>query len=395
MTKSAVIAKGFIDLTADTVNYHTDKALIIEDGRIVGFDKASSLAPDVEIVDQSQAFCLPGLVDTAFLPGLITSPDGSRPDSFGESVWQAKTASETWLKTGITSTGSMGGADRIDLDLTASISAGRIPGPRIYPALSPLVPTGAKNFPWLYGVREVSGADDARRAARETIKAGADRLVVYADVPLTFTTDPVETNRHRLYFSSDELNEFVTQAEQAGCYVHAQAISTEAIDNCINANVRSIGCGFGLLPRQIPELANKGIAIAPNLALGTTIQELGQAAGIPAGMIEMVSRQRIAPELLVQAHEAGVELVCGSNAAFLQGHAARECLELHRAGLSAVDALRAVTHIGASCLRPFVECGAFKPFYFADLVFLPDNPVEDLNALAQIGTVMIGGNLVH
>ncbi|MBK8021820.1 MAG: hypothetical protein IPK19_10445 [Chloroflexi bacterium] len=221
------------------VNYHAGEYLLIEDGRILGFERASHLYSDLEVVDFSSDFCVPGLVDTAFLAPVGVNEDGTRPAGYGTGVWHAKQLSQKWLDSGVTSAASMGGIDRLDLDLGKSIAEGRLIGPRIYPALSPLVPAGMSNFGALYGVREVSGVDEARRAVRELIKQGAERIVLYADVPLEFHADPHETSRHRLVFSVDELVEMVTQARQAGCYLHAQAISAAAIDNAFRlASVR-------------------------------------------------------------------------------------------------------------------------------------------------------------
>jgi imidazolonepropionase-like amidohydrolase len=391
MAKQAILAAGFVDLTPEGVNYHPDEALLIENGRIVGFDTLSNLPDEVEVIDHSAEYCVPGLVDTAFLSGLIVSPDGKRPNRYGESVWAAKQASARWLNSGVTSAASMGAAERMDVDLSNAIAEGRLPGPRIYPALTPLVPAGAANFHALYGVREVSGADDARRAARELIKQGADRIVVYADVPLEFHPDPYETSRHRLTFSVDELAELVAQAKQAGCFVHAQAISTQAIINCLQAGVRSVGCAFGLKEEHLPIMASKGIALAPNLALGATIREVGVAAGFGQGVINMVSQQRISPDLLKQAHAAGIEIICGTNAAFLAGDAVRECLELQQAGLSAADVLRAATQYGAKALKPYVETGFFRSHHYADLFFVKHDPVQNLETLKEIGAVMIEG----
>jgi imidazolonepropionase-like amidohydrolase len=390
MAKQAILAAGFIDLIPGGVNYHADECLLIESGRIVGFEKRAALPADVEIVDHSGEFCVPGLIDTAFLPGLIIS-GGKRPHHYGESVWAAKEASAHWLASGVTSAASMGASERMDADLSKAIAEGRLTGPRIYPALSPLVPAGGANFHALYGVREVSGADDARRAARELIKGGADRIVAYADVPLEFHTDPRETSRHRLTFSADELAEMVAQARQAGCFVHAQAISTPAIDNCLQAGVRSIGCAFGLTEAHLPIMAAKGIALAPNLALGATIRELGAAAGFPASAVNMVSQQRLAPDLLMQAQAAGVEIIVGTNAAFLAGDPVRECLELHRAGLSAAEALRAATQHGAGALKPYVETGFFRSHHYADLFFVRHDPVQNLQTLTEIGAVLVEG----
>jgi imidazolonepropionase-like amidohydrolase len=393
MTKTAIRAAGFIDLTTDGVAYHADEVLLIEDGRIVDFRQNNELPSDVEVIDRSGDYCLPGLVDAAFLPGIIVSEDGKRPNSYGESFLKAKAASLRWLAAGITSVGSMGAYDRMDMDFRACIAAGRFNGPRFYPALTPLVPAGASNFHFLYGVREVSGAEDARRAARELIKQGAERIVVYADVPLEFHPDPYETARRRLTFSVEELREIVAQAAQAGCYVHAQAISAPGIDNCLAAGVRSIGCAFGLNESHLPVMVEKRIALAPNLALGATIRELGPAAGMGEGAINMVGKQRVVPELLLKAHAAGVEIVCGTNTAFMAGDVVREALELHRAGLSAEACLRAATHHGAATLKPYVETGSFRSHQFADLLFVEQDPLQDLANLSRVSAVMREGTL--
>ena len=392
MAKKGILAAGFIDLTQDSVNYHDDEYLLAEDGRIAGFEKKANLTDDMDVTDKSDFYCLPGLIDTAFLPGLIVNEDGFRPDCLGESVWQAKQASENWLANGITSAASMGGSDRMDFDLAASIASGRLSGPRIYPALSPIAPLGASKFHKLYGVREVTGAEEARRAARELIKMGADRIVLYADVPLEFHTDPNETSRHRLSLSRDEITEIVSQAKQAGCFVHAQAISSQAIDTCIEAGVRSIGCAFGLQEKHIPTMATKGIALAPNLALGATISEKGPAAGFSESIISMVAKQRISPELMLHAHQSGVEIICGTNTAFLAGNVYRECWELHQAGFSSEDVLRIATQNSAKALKPYVECGFFRSRHFAELIFVPNDPVQNLQSLSDIRQVMIANN---
>lgn len=395
MVETAVLAAGFIDLTPHGVNDHSGEALLLADGRISGFVAERDLPDEITRIAFPDAFCLPGLVDTAFLPGLIVSETGERPETYGQSAWVAKGAVERWLASGVTTAGSMGSAERLDFDLSRCVLAGKLSGPRIVPALLPLVPTGSAKFHRLYGVREVSGRDDARRAARELVKQGADRIVVYADVPLEFHPDPFETSRHRLAFSADELTEIVIQAAQAGLYVHTQAISAQAIDVCIAAGVRSIGCAFGLAEAHLPLLAQKRIALAPNLALGTTISELGSGAGFPAGAVNMVAAQRIRPELLLQANEAGIQIICGTNTAFLAGDVARECLELHRAGLPTGDVLKAATGHAAHALRPAPDFGAFRRGWAADLVIMRRNPLEHVEGMSEVHAVVSGGEVIR
>ncbi|MBK8020589.1 MAG: hypothetical protein IPK19_03945 [Chloroflexi bacterium] len=92
MARSAILAAGYVDLTPNGVNYHDGEYLLIEDGRILGFERASHLYSDLEVVDFSSDFCVPGLVDTAFLAPVGVNEDGTRPASYGTGVWHANSS---------------------------------------------------------------------------------------------------------------------------------------------------------------------------------------------------------------------------------------------------------------------------------------------------------------
>ncbi len=394
MDKKAVLAAGFVDLTGEAASLREGQALLIEGDRVQGYVDRKELPTDVEVVDRSEYYALPGLVDISFLPALMYGREYNPADHYGTAVWNARAAAGAWLNSGVTSAGTLGAVDRHDLDLAAILASGRFRGPRLIPALSPLVPIGASQFPPLYGVQEVHGPDEARCAARTLIKQGAQRIIVYADVPMRFDPDPYETSRERFSFAVEELSEITAQAAQAGCYVHAQAVSTAAIQVCIQAGVRSIGCAFGLQAGQLSHLKERGVALAPNLALGATVEAHGPAAGIPDASVSMVAAQRISADLLQEAESVGVELVCGTNAAFQEGTVYRECCLMQQAGLAVDTILRAATTAAGRCLKPYVEWGALEPYFFADLLFLQGNPLETLESLAQPADIMMGGQIL-
>lgn len=395
MANYAIRAAGFIDLSASAPDLHQNEVLLVEEEAIRGFESSTEIPDGFELLDYSESYCLPSLIDTAFLPALVTVEGKQSSQGYGEAVWHAREAGRIWLQEGVGTVASMGALERLDFDLAQSVNSGRIVGPRLLPALSPLVPIGGANFGPLYGVREVVGVEDARRAARQLIKDGAERIVVYADVPLQFHPDPIETSRERLTFSVEELREIVTQARQAGCFVHAQAVSAQAIENCIVAGVRSIGNAFQINSEQIEAMASQGIALAPNLALGATILELGESLGLDPAAVGMISQQRLSKDRLVEAQKAGVEIICGTNAAFSQGGVIRECVEMEKNGLSNEEVLRAATLNAGRSLKAFTDCGSLLPAYRADLIFLPRNPLEDFTALEEVGAMMLGGQLLE
>ena len=389
MDKRAVKAAGFIDLEGEQVDLHQGELLLLNGDRIEQFIVENELPDEVEVEEYPEQYCLPGMVDAAFLPGLMLSEAGTTPEDYGEMVWQARKTVRSWRKTGVTAAGTLGAADRLDLDLHQYIERGRLKGPRLVAALSPLVPLGTDQFPYPYGVKEVSGPEDARRAVRRLIKDGAERITVYADVPLRFSQDPKETARERFVFSVEELSEMVKQAEQAGCFVHAQAVSTQAVENCARAGVRSIGCAFGLVESQLDLLRENQVALVPNLALGDTVKNHGQKFGMEQSVIDFVSQQRISPDLLVQAYQEGVEIVCGTNAALPQGDLIRECELLFQAGLPEEAVLRAATRAAAKTLKPYCEWGSFARDHYADFIFLNGNPLVSLDHLKFPAEVQI------
>ena len=391
----ALKAAGFIDLQHSSVNLHEKELLYIAGNRIIGFLTEKQLPENCPVIDVSDTWVLPGLVDTAFIPHLMFGDDGSEPENYGQAVWRAKEASRNWLKAGVTSAATLGAVDRLDKDLGDCIAKGKFAGPRIISALTPLVPAFKSKIPWAYGARQVFGADEARKAARELIKQGADRIVLYADTGLSFSSDPSQTARQRLRFSLEELVEIVEQARHAGCFVHAQAISSAAIEYCAMAGVRSIGCAYQLSPQHFQLLKDNHVAIAPNLALGVTARELGPSVGMGQEVISMVSAQRIAGQTLQAAKNFGLEIICGTNAAFMQGDLVKECLCLEAMGFSSEEVLRSATLLSSQCLKPLSQAGTFTENNFADFLFLGANPLDDLANLRNIEKLMLDGKFVQ
>ncbi|MFW5714099.1 MAG: amidohydrolase family protein [Brevefilum sp.] len=395
MDKFALKAKGFIDISGQEARLHKDEMLLIEGERIAGFVKLADLPSEIQVIDFVNGFVLPGLVDLCFLPHMMFDDEGAPPDNYGESVWHAKNALANWLRSGVTTAATMGAPERLDKDLADCIKREILTGPEIIPALQPLVPAGGADFPWGYGVREVNGQDDARRAVRELIKQGADRIVVYADVPLVFSADPNVTARERLNFSKAELSEMVSEAKHAGCFVHAQAISRKAIELCASAGVRSIGCGFQLDRELFPIMRENNVAVAPNLSLGSTVGKYGPEIGISRSMVDLVVSQRISGQTLLEARDFGIDIVCGTNAALMQGDVVEECYCLKEIGFSAREILQSATVKAASAVKPYSIVGSFKQNNLADLLVLEGNPLENLDTLNQIREVMLRGKFIN
>jgi hypothetical protein len=101
-------------------------------------------------------------------------------------------------------------------------------------------------------------------------------------------------------------------------------------------------------------------------------------------------------EITGAAHQAGVRILVGSDAPdpyVFPGSAVHdELAELVAAGLSPAEALRAATWNGAEFLGLTQEYGSIEPGKRADLVLLEGNPLEDIQNIRRIRSVIFGGH---
>jgi len=70
-------------------------------------------------------------------------------------------------------------------------------------------------------------------------------------------------------------------------------------------------------------------------------------------------------------------------------------LNLHAAGLTALDVIRSVTTNAAEMLGWQGRVGAIEAGRFADLIAVSDDPVADITALERVGFVMKSGEVVR
>ena len=70
-------------------------------------------------------------------------------------------------------------------------------------------------------------------------------------------------------------------------------------------------------------------------------------------------------------------------------------LNLHAAGMPALDVIRSVTTNAAEMLGWQDKIGAIEPGKFADLVAVTGDPVIDMTELERIGFVMKNGEAVR
>jgi imidazolonepropionase-like amidohydrolase len=93
---------------------------------------------------------------------------------------------------------------------------------------------------------------------------------------------------------------------------------------------------------------------------------------------------------------AGIPFAVGSDVGpFPHGTQAVEMELMVRYGMKPLAVLQADLIHGAKLLGWEGQIGALKPGYFADIVAIPGNPLEDITALQRVSFVMKGGVVVR
>jgi len=261
-----------------------------------------------------------------------------------------------------------------------------VPGPRVIASARALTITGGHGHN--IGIaREVDGADDARKAVREQIKAGARSIKVIATggvltpgIGATFTAMTVE-----------EIGAAVQEAHSWGRGVAAHAIGEEGIMRAVRAGVDSVEHCVQATPVVVREMVSRGTFRGATLS---ALLGISQNPGVPAYAAEkaraLVEEARAAHARCVRA---GVRHVLSTDAGTPfnpHGNAPNEAARMVDWGTRPLDAMIAATANGADLLR-LPDVGRIAPGMRADLVLYDENPVEAIEALRRPRSVWKDG----
>ena len=185
----------------------------------------------------------------------------------------------------------------------------------------------------------------------------------------------------------------VAAAHEEGARVTAHCFGEESLRQFAAAGTDAIEHACGLTPETIASFAAQQVAIVPTLVNIDTFPEISAAARekfprYAAHMLDLHARRF---ETVAAAHDAGIPIFVGSDAGGTLPHglAAQEAIQLTRAGLSALEAIAALTWAARSWLgHPGLSEGA--P---ADFVVLDADPREQIEVLQHPGHVVLRGTM--
>ncbi len=348
---------------------------------------------DAEVLDLNGMTLMPGMIDTH----VHLSLNGS-PNYFNEMIMESATLAalkavkkvDRILKSGFTTIRTLGDKGQIDIAMKTAIENGDILGPRIRTSGMCLTITGGHGdmFPphvEIQGMgRIVDGPVEARKAAREQIKAGADNIKLMATGGGMSPGPPTVAQ-----LTIEEMQAAVEEAEKYDKTTAAHAIGVDGIKNALKAGVRTIEHGSFLDAEGIDLLLAKDAYLVPTLAAFKTIK-YGKEGGVPEYTIEKVQYFQTAhTKNLKKAMAAGVNIIVGTDAGTpfnYHGESAYELECLVANGFSEMQAIRAATKTAAEALM-LPELGTVEKGKVADLIVIDGSPLEDIKILQDVDKV--------
>lgn len=385
----------------------SNQTIVVVDDKIVeitnGFSSAESFDGNVRVIDLSDKFVLPGLMDMhVHLQGEL-GPNNDRDSlKMSDQLMQMRSIyyAMNTLKAGFTTVRDVGSSSQEMYAMRDAIMNGWIDGPRIVAAGGVGITGGHADISGvspelmeLYTSPNIcDGPYDCRRAARNAIKYGAD-LIKITSTGGVMTDRATGTGQQ---MESDELREVVLAAARMGRKVASHAHHEDGIVAALEAGVASIEHGSYTGPRAIKLFRETGAYLVPTLLAGKTVANLAVEADF---MSEAIKEKaiRVGNDMagsFERAHKAGVNIAYGTDSGISRhGDNAQEALLMVEAGMSEMDVIISATINAADLVDMSDAVGTIESGKFADIIAVDTSPLENIEALLDVNFVMKGGKV--
>jgi imidazolonepropionase-like amidohydrolase len=372
--------------------------VLVEGGRIAEVGSKVAHPSGTETIDLGDSTLLPGLIDAHV--HLFLHPGAEDLQTVEESVPQrtilALLAARADLMAGFTAERDMGteGAGSADTAVRNAIDQGLVPGPRLRISGNAIDILGGHEDANRYNPAQhvLSNATYANNTAelvtviREQLKEGADFIKIYESGP-----DIVRDGRlSTIYqYTEAELKAAVEEAARSGKRVAVHATGEPGTLYAARAGVVSIDHANQLADETMRLMREKQIFAVPTFTIYEYFAEHAGSPGEAAYNRQVLDLH--VPEFRKQL-AAGVPMAAGSDVGpFPHGTQARELELMVKYGMTPLASLQADLLNGAKLLGWQGQIGELKPGYFADVIAVPGDPLQDITVLQKVSFVMKGG----
>jgi imidazolonepropionase-like amidohydrolase len=372
----------------------TNQIILVSGTRITDVGANVQIPAGAQVIDLSGMTVLPGLVEAHNHLALTYKPEPESniyyytyvQESTALRAIQAASNGIQMLSSGFTIVRDMGNnALYADTALRQAIEQGWIPGPTIINSGIIIGGLGGQFFPTPEMAKQhtivypeyldADTPDEIVKAVRQNVLFGARVIKICVDCkPYAYT--------------ADEIRLFIREAAKVGMKVEGHVQTVNGAKNAIEAGIWSIAHSSGLNEEMHTLMAQKGIWRA-----GTDTPDT--LAGHP---VSPQAYQRTVASLK-DAYAKKVPLTFSTDADYYvvgktRGEVCMEFLKTWKdAGIPNADILRAMTINGYKVSETEKTRGPIKPGFFADIIAVPGNPLDDIAALKTVQFVMKNGEV--
>ncbi|MGP8251761.1 MAG: amidohydrolase family protein [Terracidiphilus sp.] len=381
--------------------------VLVEGERIKAVGKQVDHPQGAKTIDLGDTTLLPGLVDAHV--HLFLHPGAEDLQTVIEPVpWRtimAEQSAKADLMGGYTAERDMGteGAGSADSAIRDAINKGLIPGPRLRISGNAIDILGghedANHFNpaqhVLSNADYANSTDQLIEVIREQHKEGSSFVKIYETGPDRMVQDGKNGGvLHTPYqYTEAQLAAAVEEAHRLGTVVGVHAMGEPGTLYAAQAGVASIDHATQLSDETMRIMKEKHIPAVPTFAI------FEYFAHNATGATEAATESSILDYKIAEFKKqiaAGIPFAVGSDVGpFPHGTQAREMTLMVKYGMKPLAVLQADMIEGARLLGWGDEIGQLKPGFYADIVAVPGNPLDDISVCEHVSFVMKNGEVVR
>jgi imidazolonepropionase-like amidohydrolase len=376
----------------------TPGEILVQGDRIAEVGSSVKHPPGAQVLDLGDTTLLPGLIDAHI--HLFLHPGHEDQQTFVESVPQrtimAVLAARDDLMAGFTAERDMGteGAGSADTAVRDAINQGLLPGPRLRISGNAIDILGGHEDAIGYNPEQhlfsnatyANSAEQLVTAIREQVKEGADFIKIYQTGPDHLIDGRLSTPYQ---YTEAQLSAAVQETARTQRHVAVHATGEPGALYAAQAGVVSIDHAYQLTEETMRLMKEKQIFAVPTFAIS---EYFAEHLDTPEQRRNEAQLQELHAQEFRKQLAEGVPMAVGSDVGpFPHGTQAREFVLMVKYGMKPLEVLQADFLNGARLLGWQNEIGNLKPGYYADIIAVPGNPLQDISLLTHVSFVMKNG----
>ena len=373
-----------------------NQIIVIQEGKIKEIGINPKFKDTDRIIDLSNSWILPGLMDchvhiTLNLPYRnVNIEQLYAHESTSLRAIRGTLVAKQFLDNGFTTIKEIGNdANYATADIIKAINKGWIQGPTIIYAGKIIAPYGGQSkgvnpeheYTWAFEYLDADTPDEIKKAVRKNIYNGATTIKLVADA--------------NGIYNEEDIKAAVDEAKKYGLNVTVHTVGGLAATNVILARAAGIEHGFELNDEQLKSMKDKGVFL-----VGTDFSfDNWYAYGMDSNTATTLNNNLV--DRLKRAYKIGTPMAFGTDIIvnlpeLNRVESSLKVLETWKAAeIPASYILQTMTIKAAELLGIDKERGILEFNYYADIIAVESNPLEDIESIKTVHFVMKEGTVVR